>query len=102
MRPTILDPLFAPVSSLAGIGPKLEKALNRLFFGNEKADAARLVDLLFHIPHSIIDRRQQPAIADALEGAIVTMKVWLIATVRHRVTTAAFRTGFRSMTIVRP
>ena len=77
MRPTILDPLFAPVSSLAGIGPKLEKALNRLFFGNEKADAARLVDLLFHIPHSIIDRRQQPAIADALEGAIVTMKVWV-------------------------
>ena len=77
MRPTILDPLFAPVSSLAGIGPKLEKALNRLFFGNDKADAARLVDLLFHIPHSIIDRRQQPAIADALEGAIVTMKVWV-------------------------
>ncbi|MBL4600268.1 MAG: ATP-dependent DNA helicase RecG [Rhizobiaceae bacterium] len=77
MRPTILDPLFAPVSSLAGIGPKLEKALNRLFFGNEKADAARLVDLLFHIPHSIIDRRQQPAIADAIEGAIVTMKVWV-------------------------
>ena len=81
MRPSLLDPLFAPVSSLAGIGPKLEKALNRLFFGNEAGDggrnSARLVDLLFHLPNSIIDRRQQPKIADALEGQIVTMKVWV-------------------------
>ncbi|MFK5980981.1 MAG: ATP-dependent DNA helicase RecG [Rhizobiaceae bacterium] len=81
MRPTLLDPLFASVSSLAGIGPKLEKALNRLFFGSEAGDggrnSARLVDLLFHLPNSIIDRRQQPQIADALEGQIVTMKVWV-------------------------
>jgi len=77
MRPSLLDPLFASVSSLAGIGPKLEKTLNRLFFGNETANSARLVDLVFHLPNGIIDRRQQPKIADALGGTIVTMKVWV-------------------------
>ncbi|MCF6322546.1 MAG: ATP-dependent DNA helicase RecG, partial [Rhizobiaceae bacterium] len=75
MRPTILNPLFMPVSSLSGIGPKLEKALTRLFHGNEGAEPARIANLLFHIPHSIIDRRNQPGIAASPHGAIVTLKV---------------------------
>ena len=75
MRPEILNPLFKQVSSLEGIGPKLEKALTRLFRGSEQAEAATLRDLLFHRPHSIIDRRRQPGIANAPEGVIVTLKV---------------------------
>ena len=75
MRPTILNPLFAPVSSLSGVGPKLEKALTRLFHGSDSGEPARICDLLFHIPHSIIDRRNQPAIVEALNGTIVTLKV---------------------------
>lgn len=75
MRPNILNPLYAPVSTLEGIGPKLEKALTKLFRGSEQGEPARIADLLFHIPHSIIDRTKQPKIADALEGAIVTLKV---------------------------
>ena len=75
MRPTILNPLFVPVSNLSGIGPKLEKALTRLFLGSEAGETARISNLLFHIPHSIIDRRNQPEITAAQHGAIVTLKV---------------------------
>ena len=75
MRPEILNPLFANVSKLDGIGPKLEKALTKLFRGSEKAETARIADMLFHVPHSIIDRTKQPKIAEAEDGAIVTIKV---------------------------
>lgn len=75
MRPEILNTLFKPVSSLEGIGPKLEKTLTRLFYGRESGEPARIADLLFHIPHSIIDRRYQPNISDVTEGTTVTLQV---------------------------
>ncbi|GIL00381.1 MAG: ATP-dependent DNA helicase RecG [Alphaproteobacteria bacterium] len=75
MRPEILNPLFAPVSSLPGIGNRLEQVLTRLLKGGDAGEPARTVDLLFHLPHAVIDRRDRPGIADAREGAIVTLKV---------------------------
>ena len=72
MRPALLDPLFAPVTSLSGIGPKLAKVLARLTGRDE--DDVRVVDLVFHTPHSIIDRRLKPGIAYLPEGAIVTVE----------------------------
>ena len=75
MRPDILNPLFRPVTSLAGIGPKLAQALARLVGGPDEEEAPRVVDLLFHFPVGVIDRRNQPGIALAPEGAIVTLKV---------------------------
>ena len=77
MRPDLLNPLFSSVSSLEGVGPKLEKAMTKLFRGSEKADPAQLRDLLFHIPFSVIDRLRQPGIAASPEGVIVTLKVWV-------------------------
>lgn len=77
MRPDILNPLFASVSTLEGVGPKLEKAMTKLFRGSENGEPAQIRDLLFHIPHSIIDRRRQPGIAASPEGVIVTLKVWV-------------------------
>ncbi|MFZ1814317.1 MAG: ATP-dependent DNA helicase RecG [Rhizobiaceae bacterium] len=77
MRPDILNPLFAPVSSLEGVGPKIERVLTRLLSGNEQGVSARIGQLLFHLPHQIIDRRNQPGIALSPEGAIVTLKVWV-------------------------
>ena len=59
MRPALLDPLFAPLSSLPGIGPKLGDLYARLF-GQESIEDCRVVDLVFHFPHSIVDRRNQP------------------------------------------
>ncbi|OLP43607.1 ATP-dependent DNA helicase RecG [Rhizobium oryziradicis] len=72
MRPTILDPLFASVSTLSGVGPKLAQLLATLV-GADDADDARVVDLLYLAPHRLIDRRNQPGIARAQQGAIVTV-----------------------------
>ncbi|AVA21536.1 MULTISPECIES: ATP-dependent DNA helicase RecG [unclassified Rhizobium] len=72
MRPAVLDPLFASVSSLPGVGPKLAELLVKLL-DRESIDDCRVIDLLFHAPHSIIDRREQPGIARAPQGTIVTI-----------------------------
>ena len=75
MRPAILNPLFRPVTSLTGIGPKLGQALARLLAGADSGEVPRVIDLLFHLPVAIIDRSRQPGIALAPAGAIVTLKV---------------------------
>lgn len=72
MRPALLDPLFAPVTTLSGVGPKLASLIARLF-GREDVDETRVVDLVFHAPSSLIDRRHQPGIAFAPQGVIVTI-----------------------------
>ncbi|NVN86258.1 MAG: ATP-dependent DNA helicase RecG [Rhodopseudomonas sp.] len=78
MRPDILNPLFAPVTSLTGVGPKQDKLL-RYLLGRD--DTPRLVDLLLHLPASVIDRRERPKIRDAVPGTIVTLEVTVD---RHR------------------
>ena len=75
MRPPILNPLFRPVTSLAGIGPKLALTLRKLIRSPDPDAEPRVVDLLFHLPVAIIDRSRQPGIALSPEGAIVTLKV---------------------------
>jgi ATP-dependent DNA helicase RecG len=78
MRPLLLNPLFAPVTSLSGIGPKQDK-LFRYLLGRE--ETPRLVDLLLHLPASVIDRRARPKIRDAVPGTVVTLEVTVD---RHR------------------
>lgn len=72
MRPSLLDPLFAALSSLPGIGAKTGELYARLL-GREALDDCRIIDLVFHAPTSIIDRRKQPGIALAPQGTIVTV-----------------------------
>jgi ATP-dependent DNA helicase RecG len=78
MRPLLLNPLFAPVTSLSGVGPKQDK-LFRYLLGRE--ETPRLVDLLLHLPASVIDRRARPKIRDAAPGTVVTLEVTVD---RHR------------------
>jgi ATP-dependent DNA helicase RecG len=78
MRPALLNPLFAPVTSLSGVGPKQDK-LFRYLLGRE--ETPRLVDLLLHLPASVIDRRARPKIRDAVAGTVVTLEVTVD---RHR------------------
>ena len=78
MRPTLLNPLFAPVTSLGGVGPKQDK-LFRYLLG--RSETPRLVDLLLHLPASVIDRRTQPKIREAVVGTMVTLEVTVD---RHR------------------
>jgi ATP-dependent DNA helicase RecG len=78
MRPLLLNPLFAPVTSLPGVGPKQDK-LFRYLLGRE--ETPRLVDLLLHLPSSVIDRRARPKIRDAVPGTVATLEVTIN---RHR------------------
>jgi ATP-dependent DNA helicase RecG len=70
LRPSILDPLFAPATALSGVGPKLGKLLDK-FLGDESHDA-RVIDLLFHLPSGAVDRRPSESIAEAPIGEIAT------------------------------
>ncbi len=78
MRPALLNPLFAPVTSLSGVGPKQDKLLRYLL---DRSETPRLVDLLLHLPTSVIDRRTRPHIRDAVPGTVVTLEVTVD---RHR------------------
>src|SRR3974390_3250567 len=82
MRPALLNPLFAPVTSLSGVGPKQDK-LFRYLLGRD--EVPRLIDLLLHLPASVVDRRARPKIRDAVPGTIVTLEVTVE---RHRPTPA--------------
>ena len=75
MRPSILDPLFAPVTALPGVGEKVAALIERVVPADLGQREARVGDLLFVLPNSVIDRRNRPGIALAPEGAIVTLEV---------------------------
>jgi len=77
VRPSILDPLFAPATSLPGVGPKVAPLVDRLV--GEPGQPARIVDLLFHLPTGGVSRRVAGKIIDAPIGEPVT----LLVTVTH-------------------
>ena len=67
-RPPVLFPLFAEVTALAGVGPRLGKLIAR-------AAGPRVVDLLWHLPTGLIDRSFTPTVAQAPSGRIATLTV---------------------------
>ncbi|MDP8993766.1 MAG: ATP-dependent DNA helicase RecG [Pseudomonadota bacterium] len=68
MRPDILNPLFAEVEVLKGVGPALARPLKRL--GLE-----RVVDVLFHLPGGWIERKRVERLDMADAGRAVTVEV---------------------------
>lgn len=67
MRPEILFPLFAPVKTLKGVGPRVAPLLEKL--------AGPIVrDVLFLAPHSVV-RRRPATVASAVEGEVQTFQV---------------------------
>lgn len=77
MRSTILNPLFAPVRSLPGIGPKLAPLFDRLLAA--QGQEARLIDVLLHLPHSAIDRRLNASLSEGIAGESGTYEVRVLA-----------------------
>jgi ATP-dependent DNA helicase RecG len=71
MRPEILFSLFKPVTSLNGVGPRIGTLI-------ETVAGANIVDLCWHLPGGIIDRRYSPKIVDAETGTIATMVITVI------------------------
>lgn len=68
MRPAVLYPLFAPITSLPGLGPRLGRLAERLA-------GPHVVDLLWHKPAGILDRMAVESIEAAPEGRHVTLTV---------------------------
>ena len=73
VRPSLLDPLFASLVSLPGIGPKQE-ALYRRLLGRDQ-HAPRILDLLFHLPTGAIDRSKRVQLRDVVAEGVVTIAV---------------------------
>ena len=72
MQTDPLAALFAPVTELRGVGPALAALIEKVVPGG------RVVDLLFHLPESYIDRRERPTIRAARPGQVATLAVEVV------------------------
>ncbi|AQX27932.1 ATP-dependent DNA helicase RecG [Bartonella sp. JB15] len=75
MRPSLLNPLFTSINTLAGINIKICSLIAKVLNINLIQREPTLIDILRLMPHSVIDRRKQPGIAFAQEGDIVTLDI---------------------------
>ncbi|WP_448658100.1 ATP-dependent DNA helicase RecG [Sphingomonas sp. CJ99] len=66
MRPDILNPLFAEITVLKGVGPQLAKPLERLGLG-------RIVDMAFHLPTGWVDRLPREELDAADAGRVIAI-----------------------------
>jgi ATP-dependent DNA helicase RecG len=67
-----LTPLFSPLTTLKGVGPTVGALIAKV------AGGERVIDLLFHLPESYLDRRQRPTIAQARPGQVATLAVQVV------------------------
>jgi len=70
--PDLLAPLMEPQTALRGIGPRIAPLLARVTGGT------RVLDLLFHLPESFVDRRLRPTIKSAVPGQVATLAVEVV------------------------
>ncbi|WP_219893134.1 ATP-dependent DNA helicase RecG [Aquisediminimonas profunda] len=68
MRPELLNPLFAEIEVLKGIGPAIAKPLAKL-------GLSRVIDLLFHLPTGSVQRRNVARLDEAQDGTIISIEV---------------------------
>ncbi len=69
---SLCAPLFEPLTALRGVGETVAALIARA------AGGTRVIDLLFHLPESWIDRRARTTIADAVPGALATIEVEVV------------------------
>ena len=83
-RPEPLFPLFASLETLDGVGPKTAQ-----HFAGLGVSAPR--DLIFTLPHAVINRQKRDTIAGAEALSVVTVAVEVIAHRPGRTKGAAYR-----------
>ena len=66
VRPPILNTLFRPTTALPGVGPRIAKLIERLAGVN-------VIDLLWHLPRELIDRKIVSNIDTAESGKTITV-----------------------------
>ena len=69
---SLCAPLFEPLTTLRGVGAAVAALIARA------AGGSRVIDLLFHLPESWIDRRVRTSLAAAVPGALATLEVEVI------------------------
>ena len=84
MRPEILFPLFAPVRTLPGVGPRSVEKFARIA-------GERVIDLLWLRPNGYVDRRLRPSIAAVPEGTIGTVEVNVLSHIKPARPKAPYR-----------
>jgi len=68
VRPEVLYPLFADIGTLPGVGPRTRPLVERLA-------GPHVVDLCWHLPSGVIDRRYRPPVVEAQPGRVATLTV---------------------------
>ena len=68
MRPEVLNPLFANLNTMGGVGPKIAPLAAKAVGGELVRDAA------FHLPSGLVDRRYRPLINEAEIGKLATIE----------------------------
>ncbi|AIL65566.1 ATP-dependent DNA helicase recG [Rickettsiales bacterium Ac37b] len=63
-----ISELFRPTSIINGVGPKIENALHRL-------SCNRIIDLIYHLPTNILERKLTVNIQHAEHRSYITLKV---------------------------
>lgn len=71
MRPSFLYPLFASPSSVRGVGDKYAALLENLGIG-------KIIDLLWHLPYAVNDRRRAASVHALKNGEINTVLIRVI------------------------
>jgi ATP-dependent DNA helicase RecG len=85
MRPEALNPLFAEVQTLEGVGPKLMKPLEKLGLG-------RVKDVAYHLPERFVSRQAVANLDEASEGEQVIVA---LTPIEHRAPRAGSRGPYR-------
>jgi ATP-dependent DNA helicase RecG len=67
-----IAPLLEPFTALRGVGGNVGALLARVTGGT------RVLDLLFHLPESFVDRRARPTIKGAVPGQVATLAVEVV------------------------
>ncbi|MCF6220759.1 MAG: DEAD/DEAH box helicase [Robiginitomaculum sp.] len=68
MRPDILFPLFADISTVSGVGPRSADLL-------DKAMGRRIRDVVLTPPSGLVERKRLPGISSAVDGDLVILNV---------------------------
>ncbi len=72
-RPADADGLFAPLTSLKGLGARGEELLTKVLA--KPLAPPRVIDLLWHLPSGYLDRRLSASVSEAAPGSIATLVV---------------------------
>ena len=71
MRPSILNNLLSPIGILKGVGPKLEKVINKLGISLN-------VHFLWHFPYNVIEKKFYENVTNAPLNSMISIKIRVI------------------------